>query len=78
MEKDKFFVDDKYRKNRLAHQDSSIRAEVYCEGKPIKVYTNIHFPNAFAKKVFKDDKTCIQIKFIDVSDNTEWTKKRDE
>ena len=59
----KFFVGNEFRTNRLSKQESSIRAEVHAPGVDIKVYTNIHYPNAFSKKVFKENSNVTHVIF---------------
>ena len=60
---DKFFVGTEYRKNKLAEKDSPITGEVHCPGKSIKSYVNIHYPKAFAKKVFRETPATTHIIF---------------
>jgi len=60
---DKFFVGTEFRKNKLAEKESSIIAEVHCPGKAIKSYVNIHYPNAFAKIVFRESPATTHIIF---------------
>jgi hypothetical protein len=60
---DKFFVGNEFRKNKLAEKDSPIIAEVHCPGRPIKSYTNIHYPKALAKKVFRESPMTTHIIF---------------
>lgn len=71
----KFTVADKYRKNNLSHIDSPIKAEVH-DLDVIKVYDNIHSPDAFAKKVFRNNEHCTKIVFTDLSTQTVWTVNR--
>lgn len=60
---DKFFVGTEYRKNKLAEKYSPITAEVYCPGKPIKSYVNIHYPKALSKKIFIESPATTHIIF---------------
>jgi len=68
----KYYVADKFRKNHLSKVESSVRAEVTING-VTKGYTNIHFPNAFAKKIFRASPSCQSITFFDDSDSSTWT-----
>jgi len=76
MGKGKFFVDDRFRTNKLSRKESPVSAEVHTEGEKTKVYTNIHYANAFSKKVFARNHLITHIIFKDSSDNREWEVKR--
>ena len=72
---DKFFVGTEFRKNKLAEKDSAITAEVHCPGKAIKSYVNIHYPSAFAKKVFRESPSTTHIIFKNSGTGKEETFK---
>lgn len=72
----KYAVEDKFRKNKLSEEKTSIKAEVYEPGKPTKVYTNIHFPNGFANRTFLQNEGVTHIIMIDENDNSQWEIKR--
>ena len=69
--KDKFFVGADFRKNRLAETETTIRAEVHKPGSPIKLYDNIHYPKALAKKIFRESPTVTHFVFTDTNSGAE-------
>jgi len=72
--KERFYVGNKFRKNDLSKKESDIVAEVHTPGDVTKLYTNVHFPNAFAKRVFEQNSTADRVTFKDSSgSNKEWT-----
>ena len=73
----KFYVGNEFRKNRLSKQESPIRAEVYATGVDTKVYTNIHYPTAFSKKVFKENSNVTHVIFKNSDTNHEQIIKND-
>ena len=70
---DKFFVGTKFRRNKLAETNTNIRAEVHKPGHSIKVYDNIHYPNALAKKIFSESSGVTHIVFKNLVDGSEDT-----
>lgn len=70
---DKFFVGINFRKNSLAEKDSPITAEVHVPGESTKMYTNIHYPNALAKKIFRESPHVTHIVFKDSSGGNNFT-----
>jgi hypothetical protein len=72
--KQKFYVGNQFRKNDLSKKESNIVAEVHIPGDITKLYTNVHFPNAFASRVFEQNSTADRVTFKDSSSsNKEWT-----
>jgi hypothetical protein len=69
----KFYVGNEFRKNKLVEKESPIVAEVHQDGKPIKSYVNIHYPEAFANRVFKNSPLTSRVIFRNTSDGSETT-----
>ena len=57
----KFKVGNQFRKNPLANVSTRTNIEVHIEGKSTKVYDNIHYPSAFARKVFNENVDCTHV-----------------
>ena len=70
---DKFFVDTKFRHNKLSVKNTSIRAEVHIPGSQVRVYDNIHYPNAHANKIFKSSPATTHIVYKNTQDGSEHT-----
>lgn len=73
QKKDKFYIGENFRKSHLSKKHSPITAEVHEPGQSIKAYTNVHYPNAFAKKVFKENNSVTHIVFKDSSGGNDIT-----
>ena len=71
----KIYVAPEFRKNSLANLDSSITATVYyTDNSSPRAYTNIHYPNAFSKKVFSQKSNIDHVEFHDSKDGSKWSK----
>ena len=58
MSNNKINVGRQYRTNELSDLKSSILIEVYyLDGKSTRIYNNIHFPDRFVQKIFRNDKS---------------------
>ena len=75
--KDKFFVGINFRKNKLAEKETSIIAEVHDPRKPTKSYTNIHYPKALARKIFKSTPSVTHVTIINTNDGSNYEIKND-
>lgn len=72
MSSDKFFVGLNFRKNKLAEKPSPLSAEVHKPGSPVKIYDNIHYPTALARKIFKSSPDVTHIEIKNSEDNTSY------
>ena len=73
----KFKVSEQYRTNQLSSVKSSISIEAhYSDGRPSRVYENIHFPDKFIKKMFKSNDLVDYVVVKDSSDSTQRVIKR--
>jgi hypothetical protein len=75
--KGKYKVKDQFRTNDLSKVETSISAEVHVPGENIKMYSNIHYPNGFACRTFKNNPSVSHITFKDTSESREWTIKKE-
>lgn len=57
----KINVGREYRTNELADIPSNTSVEVYMKNGSIKVYDNIHYPEKFANRIFKNSNDCTKI-----------------
>jgi hypothetical protein len=60
----KLYVKPEFRKNALSDVDTETRVEVHTTNETTKVYNNIHYPQAFARKVFNESSSCTHIEVI--------------
>lgn len=71
--KGKFFVGIDFRKNELSSAKTNLIVEVHSTEENIKLYNNIHYPDAFAKKIFKNNNKVTHVIVRNAVDNSEYT-----
>ena len=75
--KDNFFIDNQFRRNKLADKESSIIATVHYPGSaPSRSYDNIHYPDTFSNRVFAQNINVTHITFKDMSNGSSWIVNR--
>lgn len=71
----KIYVKQEFRKSTLSSMDSSITATVYyTDDNSPRVYTNVHYPNAFSRKVFSQNSNIDHVEFHDSKDGSKWSE----
>jgi hypothetical protein len=73
----KFKVGESFRKSDLSQIKTSREVWAVYNNGDTKIYDNVHYPDAFAKKIFMNDSKIDHVIIKNLNENTEFRIDRD-